>query len=632
MFTALGKIVIGKMPTGGFMGGESSDSFFVLLSVESGLDEVAGATTLASIKDALTTNNIHNLKDFENAVSSSIMQNNLPAHFDLVVGYILENVLYVKTVGNGTVLYRRGSALDELMTGNKTASGELVDGDLLICTTQGAKSTAHGLDGFKTLVQKSKQDEILQKIQEKELSTKEGFVAQVVQFSKSTESLAQPVIPAAPSQTGADLSVQNVSPAQQQPATPSSVGGSVLPQPTIPQAAAPQTLPVQEPVTPDMPSRKGRFSFSGFSIKELLHSRVFIIVIAVVLVGVLVWSVVFGYQRRQAAQLNEHIATVKEEIDGLLQEAEDIATLDTEQATVIITEAKNKYTALSTELKNKNKDSQLKDIQDSIDAIESKIVKREEKQFDEFYDLALEDENATMQDVFVSDGEAALLDANNGRVYILSLDSKSIEKYVSPDIAEATAVALYGGKVYVFHPKKGVLRFTSTSKVESLVAPDDEWGTIRDFAVYSGNLYLLDSTSDEVYKYLVAEGGFSDKRSYFGAGESIDLGSADRMAIDGSIFISLGSSIAKYTQGVRDQFNPNLPTESPSISILYTDVDEDHVYMLDKKVATVYISDKEETFQKQIQTKFAKEATGMFVYNNALFISTGSKIYSTSLE
>ncbi|QQS44182.1 hypothetical protein IPM65_01075 [Candidatus Roizmanbacteria bacterium] len=61
------------------------------------------------------------------------------------------------------------------------------------------------------------------------------------------------------------------------------------------------------------------------------------------------------------------------------------------------------------------------------------------------------------------------------------------------DLADATAVTLYNDEVFFFNPEKGVMKFTSQSKVNSLIPADDEWGKISDIEIYNGNIYLLDS-------------------------------------------------------------------------------------------------------------------------------------------
>ena len=83
---------------------------------------------------------------------------------------------------------------------------------------------------------------------------------------------------------------------------------------------------------------------------------------------------------------------------------------------------------------------------------------------------------------------------------------------------------------------------------------DRDWGTLDDFWMYSGNIYMLDSAKNDIHKYLVAEEGYSEKRSYFGEGESPGLTSATAIAIDASLYIANSDKAQKFTSGVRSPF------------------------------------------------------------------------------
>ena len=105
---------------------------------------------------------------------------------------------------------------------------------------------------------------------------------------------------------------------------------------------------------------------------------------------------------------------------------------------------------------------------------------------------------------------------------------------------------------------------------KELIGNDKDWGDIKDFWMYSGNIYLLDSGKDEIYKYLVAENGYSNKSSYFGSGQSINLGGAQKFSIDGFVDIALDGAIAKYVSGVKEQFSLDLPEDDIQFDMIFT--------------------------------------------------------------
>ena len=81
-------------------------------------------------------------------------------------------------------------------------------------------------------------------------------------------------------------------------------------------------------------------------------------------------------------------------------------------------------------MKNKKiKNTEVKQLEDLITDYESKVIRREDKSSTEFYDLALEEKDSKADKMYLSDGKVSLLN-REGKIYLLSLDSKSVEKKV----------------------------------------------------------------------------------------------------------------------------------------------------------------------------------------------------------
>ncbi|PIZ64996.1 hypothetical protein COY14_03280, partial [Candidatus Roizmanbacteria bacterium CG_4_10_14_0_2_um_filter_36_9] len=142
----------------------------------------------------------------------------------------------------------------------------------------------------------------------------------------------------------------------------------------------------------------------------------------------------------------------------------------------------------------------------------------------------------------------------------------------------------------------------------------------------------LDSKSDEIYKYLVTENGYSDKVSYFNSGQAADLSNATSFVIDSAIYISAGENIYKYLSGDSESFSPKFPEENVSYDDVYTDGDIESVYVLDKAKGSVYVLSKDGTYEKQISSSIFTKSKGIYVYENKIHALSGSVIYSISLE
>ena len=265
-------------------------------------------------------------------------------------------------------------------------------------------------------------------------------------------------------------------------------------------------------------------------------------------------------------------------------------------------------------------------------AAENAIISREEKPFEEFYDLALEDKEAQGATVYLDGDKLAILDNKNNTVYVLSLDKKSITSYVSSDVKDGSLVALYENQVFFFSKSRGIYKFESESKSKQVIKPDSKWGNVVDMEVYNGNIYLLDSGRDEVYKYLVAESGYSDKSSYFQEGQSVDLEDAVDMSIDSAIYVALKNEVIKYVTGVKDQFATSFPEPTPNIAGIYTNGDVEQVFVWDTGVGNLYVLEKDGKYNRQIASSIVKRAKNVVVYNNKALVFDGVKLYSISLD
>src|SRR3990167_9400956 len=107
----------------GYSGVEVETNFFIALSVEEGLTPEQGREFLKHLKEALVNTAIVGLPDIENVVSRTIKEKNPPSGFSLSLGYLKENILYLKTIGGGEVIIRRNNQVAPLLRGNTSASG-----------------------------------------------------------------------------------------------------------------------------------------------------------------------------------------------------------------------------------------------------------------------------------------------------------------------------------------------------------------------------------------------------------------------------------------------------------------------------------------------------------------------------
>jgi len=593
MLSARPEGYVGKQYAEGFTSYIIAGSYLGVVSIEDGLSQDEGKKLLESFKQGLIAADIHDLAGFETTVSSLILSLNFPVHVGFALGMQQDQILYLKTVGSGQIYYRRGKKLSLLVSGNSSASGYLTEFDMPIFTTSKIEDVIGEAADTLAFVELMSPQEIIEKIHTEEYGDEEqGFVALFAEYNSK----------------------------------------GLVKQPSILDAMEPK---INDPIADSVdqvivPSFTPTTQVSFISrIRSAFQNKIVIIGVIVLLFGLLSWSVFFGYQRRQAAALNSRIEATSTEIQKILVDAEDGALVNLDASIALIADAKTALETLKSEAGTSHQDK-IAAIGKQIADAEAAIMKRDEIPSTEFYDLALGAKAAVADALGVEKQSVALLDRSAKKAYVLDLENKSLKEYINSDIKDASIIALYNDAVYIFSVTKGVQKFTSQSKLNTLVEPDSEWGNIVDMELYNGNIYLLDEKNDEIYKYLVTEGGFSDKRSYLSSSQ--DLSSARSMSIDSAIYIAKKDSLKKYSSGAAEPFKPQLPTAETEFDAVFAPKDEEMVYVLDSTHASVYILTKEGEYVRQLQSSIFGKAQGILSFDSSVLVLVGSKIYSVSVK
>lgn len=375
------------------------------------------------------------------------------------------------------------------------------------------------------------------------------------------------------------------------------------------------------------------FSFPPIKVLDIKSSstgRKVTLAVTIALLVIFIWSVVLGNSRRQKADFIKEVAQASKGIQTTLSEAEDIRIEDPIKALKLVGGAENSYKTLTQKAQEKKYIgvSELTALGNAINTARLNIKKAEQSPSKEFYDLSLIKADAEATKLYMADRKLAMLDSSHGRVYILSIDDKSVETVSSKDIKGAQFVALHQNNPIVFNGASGIFK-KKDDKVERVVEKDSAWKNVVDMGVFNGNIYLLVAGNNEVYKYLVAENGYGDKTSYFKTGQTENLSGAVGMSIDSAVYIAKNDSVKKYVSGLHETFETTVPEDKPEFSSIYTSAELQNVYLMDKDHATIFIFDKEGVFQKQVESAIIAQADDFVVdEEKGILILAENKIFN----
>ena len=561
---------LGHEKTDGFSGFVSENNLFLSLEIETGMTPEKGRELTAFIKERISSIVIENLQQFDSFISNLIKEKNLPTSFSLSSGYLKGNIFYLRTTGQGRVYIRRDNKLAMLIKDDETASGYVKENDIYVFTFTKFMGLIGEEKGLNKRFDHRPVSEIIDEITPDLLSQDDqGTAALLLQLKKIEEM-----------KSANDFFEQ--------------------------------------------PEKK----FSTFSLREFYQrfgkQKTLTFVIVFILGIVLFWSVGLGYQRRSQENNQKKINLSKDLINQKLDQAEQVAFLNMSSAVNLLNDSKVELEKLKKEVGTKN--NQISNIEKLISNMENKILKKEEKNYTEFFDLSVDNKDAKGDKFYLFNGRLLILDRNNGVLFDFSLDSKSLDKDQVNEIKKSIFISLFEEKKYFFVEGVGVYQIAD-GKTKKVIENDKDWGKIIDLEVFNGNIYLLDQEKNEIYKYLVIDSGFSTKNPYFQSGQEIDLSKIDSLAIDGSIYLAGDSVMVKYTSGLRDEFKTNLPDDGVNMTKIFTNRNLEKVYGWDKKRGTVYIMGKNGDYQEQVNSKILSTGTDFVVYKDSIYVLQGSKIY-----
>ncbi len=251
-------------------------------------------------------------------------------------------------------------------------------------------------------------------------------------------------------------------------------------------------------------------------------------------------------------------------------------------------------------------------------------------------DLSLVKEGGWGDEFALWEDEVIILDRRNQAVYQLSLEGKSATLILGRDyVKDAQHIALHGNTVYL-QGKAGIARFTIGEKMARPLRDSDvRWGTIARMVSFGGNVYLLDTAENQIWKYSEQTIDSGDTHTYLAPDVFPDLNKSISLAIDGSVWISKENTILKFTYGAPQSFTI-LGLDEPLAdgARVYTNDDLANLYILDAAHKRIVVSDKSGIYMAQYVYSPDMAIADFIVseeYKKILLL-VGSLVYEVALQ
>ena len=151
-----------------------------------------------------------------------------------------------------------------------------------------------------------------------------------------------------------------------------------------------------------------------------------------------------------------------------------------------------------------------------------------------------------------------LLDSERGRVFVVDPAGRGAPveayraglSYGGSEAADPLAIAWddRAGRLLLLDEERTLFSLAPGSSPAVLPLRDaDELSSVDAIATYEGNLYVLDSESGEVWRYLPAGAGFDSERAGLLGGVPLD--GAQTLAVDGDLFLLVEETVRRFSLG-----------------------------------------------------------------------------------
>ncbi len=356
--------------------------------------------------------------------------------------------------------------------------------------------------------------------------------------------------------------------------------------------------------------------------------------IAVILTILLIVSLVLGLNKKLGNKNESRFSQIYQSALAQFNEGQALVGLKNPRAGQLLTEAMASLEALRKDYSPNSKEAKkivelLAKINENLEAASQVYQVNGEL----FLDLGLIKEGGEGSQIALASENLYVADNKNSSLYKINLKSKASQILAGgEDFKGLKSLAVTTSAVFAL-TDKGVYQIKiSDNSFKLAIKTDPEWGEIIFLTSFADNLYLLDKTKNQIWKYLGSESGFSGKKGYLL--DKVDLNQTSSMAIDGSVWLTT-DKILKFAYGKNDNFEiQNLNSPLANNLFLFTSEETKSLYLLDKLNRRVLVLEKNGLYQSQYLWEGIKETSGLVVSEaeKKIFFLRASKIYQIGLK
>ncbi|MDQ3098316.1 MAG: hypothetical protein M3Q44_01065 [bacterium] len=256
-----------------------------------------------------------------------------------------------------------------------------------------------------------------------------------------------------------------------------------------------------------------------------------------------------------------------------------------------------------------------------------------------YFDLSTVNAEGVGETFSLSSNSLLISDVFHNSVYRVGTDTRSASAIFGPNDLDGLIGAAGTEKIaYGASTKKGIVRTEEqSSQIVRLLEPSGSWGTLSDMQLFGGNIYLLDQTHGQIWKYIPEGNGFGAVRNYISSEVTVDLTDAVSFSVDGNVWIAKKSGdIVKLFSGKQDSFSvTGVDQGLLNARAIFTDPELEYLYILDDiNSRIVVVSKKDGNYLSTYSSPVFKNASDVLVdvQSKQLYVLAKQNIFKVELK
>lgn len=351
--------------------------------------------------------------------------------------------------------------------------------------------------------------------------------------------------------------------------------------------------------------------------------------IGVILLLILGISIVFGIRQKSINELKSKYEGTLTEASQELDEAIGLVGVSPDRARELFISAQEKLNQVES---FGAKDSKIDELRAKIEEQKSTAFGEYKASPELFLDLTLLSSGFKGDKLSSSEGNLFILDKNGKKIVSVEISSKKSKVVAGPDkTGEVSDLASYSDRVFTL-TADGVKEIDSD--VSTVV--NKEWEGEALTYGFAGNLYVLDKSANQIYRYAGSGDTFGSKQNWLSASTKPDFSSAKSWVIDGAVYVlNESGKVQKFSLGSPQAFSiSGVYPQVSSVDAIYSSDETEFIYMLDKQGKRVVVLDKKGNYKAQYTSDEIQKANSLVVSeeDKKIILLTGEKLLSIEIK